>query len=390
MRPAPADLTPHITPAVGDDEHWRDRYRAGWLLGLLFPLWPFLSYGLVAATGNGFFWWLSAIHIALVAPLLDWLLGHRRDNPPLRFQQALLDDPYYARLVCLFPLLQWLALALGVWVAASGMLHGWQWLAWTLTLANVNAHGINAAHELGHKRGELSRLLAKLSLVPACYGHFFVEHNRGHHVRVATPEDPASARLGESFWQFLPRTVSGSARSAWRLEAARLQRQGLTVWHWRNENLQGWLASLLLALLIGVLAGGWVLLWFLAQAAQAIMLLELVNYVEHYGLLRQRLDNGRYQPCTPAHSWNSDTVYSNLMLFQLQRHSDHHANPTLPYQLLRHFDESPQLPAGYATMVWLAYIPLLWFRVMNPRVLSHYGGQMQLANLSDGWRRRYT
>jgi alkane 1-monooxygenase len=161
-----------------------------------------------------------------------------------------------------------------------------------------------------------------------------------------------------------------------------LQRKQLPIWHWSNEILQGWAGSLLLlVIVIAIAAGGWwVGLWFIAQALHGISLLEVVNYVEHYGLKRQKLENGRYEKCAPKHSWNSNTVYSNITLFQLQRHSDHHANPTRPYQILRHFDDAPQLPSGYSAMISLAYIPPLWFRHMDKRVLAHYNGDRSLAN----------
>lgn len=356
-------------------------YRYSWLFALTMPLWPFASYLLVSTTGNPLFWWLSSLMALVIAPLLDYALGSSRENPDDELCAQLEADPYYQRIVYAFPLLQLSAVIFGLWVASSGILQGWSWLAWALTLGNLNGFGINAAHELGHKRGRLPRFLAKLALIPSCYGHFLIEHNRGHHVNVATPEDPASARLGESFWRFFPRSVLGGISSAWQLEKKKLQRQQLPVWHWRNENLQGWAGSSLLLLFALVLGGPLLGLFFLAQALHAISLLEVINYVEHYGLKRQRRANGRYEPCSPVHSWNSNTTYSNIGLYQLQRHSDHHANPTRPYQTLRHFDESPQLPTGYSTMVILAYAPRLWFREMDPRVLAHYNGDRSLANL---------
>ena len=354
--------------------------RPLWLLSLLVPVFPFASYLLVTLTGNSFFWWLSIIYALLLIPLLDFLIGESETNPNAEDTDGLHDEPFYRRIVYMYPALQWLALGFGIWVASSGVLSGWDWIAWTLTFGNIGAYAINAAHEMGHKRGKLPQLLAKLTLMPVCYGHFLVEHNRGHHVRVATPEDPASAKLGESFWRFLPRTVIGGMLSAWQLEKKKLQRKQLPSWHWSNENLQGWAGSLLL-LIIAIAAGGWwVGLWFIAQAMHGASLLEVVNYVEHYGLKRQKLENGRYEKCSPSHSWNSNTIYSNITLFQLQRHSDHHANPTRPYQILRHFDESPQLPSGYSAMITLAYIPPLWFRHMDKRVLAHYNGDRSLAN----------
>ena len=180
----------------------------------------------------------------------------------------------------------------------------------------------------------------------------------------------------------------GSLRSAWSIEKARLNRLGHAVWSPFNDNLQAWAMTLLL---FGALTAwlGWVVLPFLLlQALYGASLLEVVNYLEHYGLLRQRTTSGRYERCQPEHSWNSNHLVTNLFLYQLQRHSDHHAHPTRRFQALRHFEQSPQLPAGYASMILLAYVPWLWFRVMDPKVVEHYQGDLSLANVHPPARAR--
>jgi alkane 1-monooxygenase len=207
-------------------------------------------------------------------------------------------------------------------------------------------------------------------------------------VRVATPEDPASARLGESFYAFLPRTVIGSLRSAWELERVRLARLGRSPWSVRNDILGAWLMTVVLFAAL-VAAFGWVVLpYLLVQAAIGFSLLEVVNYLEHYGLLRQRREDGRYERTRPEHSWNSNSAASNVLLYHLQRHSDHHANPIRRYQALRHVEEAPQLPTGYAGMILLAVIPPLWRRTMDHRVLEHYGGELARTNLHPRLRAR--
>jgi alkane 1-monooxygenase len=220
------------------------------------------------------------------------------------------------------------------------------------------------------------------------YGHFFVEHNRGHHVRVATPEDPASARLGEGFWTFWRRTVVGSLRSAWRLESRRFAVRHRTRWTIRNDVLNAWLMTVALFGALLLAFGPTVLPMLLAQAVLGFSFLEVVNYLEHYGLLRQRTPAGRYEGVDEQHSWNSNRLTTNIFLYQLQRHSDHHANPVLRYQVLRTFDTSPQLPAGYATMILLALVPPLWRRVMDPRVLAQYDGDLNRANVHPPARAR--
>jgi alkane 1-monooxygenase len=252
----------------------------------------------------------------------------------------------------------------------------------------VNGIGINTAHELGHKRDSLERWLSRIALAPTGYGHFFIEHNRGHHVRVATPEDPASSRLGESFWAFLPRTVIGSLRSAWGIEAARLDRMGRSHWTLRNDILGAWAMTVALFAGLTIVFGPVVLPYLLLQAVLGFSLLEVVNYLEHYGLLRQKKEDGRYERCRAEHSWNSNNVASNVLLYHLQRHSDHHANPTRRYQALRHVDEAPQLPTGYAGMIVLAWIPPVWRRVMDHRLVEHYGGDVNRANIQPRARKR--
>jgi alkane 1-monooxygenase len=241
--------------------------------------------------------------------------------------------------------------------------------------------GINTAHELGHKKDALERWLAKITLAQTWYGHFFIEHNRGHHVRVATPEDPASARFGETFWEFLPRSVAGSLRSSWELEAQRMRRLGKSPFNIRNDVLNAWLMSLVFWGVMIAVFGPAVIPFMVIQAVFGFTLLETVNYLEHYGLLRQKTESARYERCAPEHSWNSDHVVTNLFLYHLQRHSDHHANPTRRYQTLRSMHGAPSLPSGYASMIALTYVPAVWRNVMDHRVLEHYGGDITRVNL---------
>ena len=245
----------------------------------------------------------------------------------------------------------------------------------------VGGIAINTAHELGHKTKKYEKWLAKIALAQTGYGHFFIEHNRGHHVRVATPEDPASSRLGESFWEFLPRTAWGSLTSALHLERIRLDRMGKRFWTIQNDVLNAWAMTVVLFGGLIAVFGIEVLPWLIVQAVVGASLLEVVNYLEHYGLLRQKQEDGRYERCRPEHSWNSDNVASNVFLYHLQRHSDHHANPTRRYQALRHFEDLPELPSGYATMIVLAYATPLWWRVIDPKVLAHYDGDVTKANI---------
>jgi alkane 1-monooxygenase len=392
--PATQDLA-HGVPVMEHDPaealpatRWRDPKRYAWLLGLIVPTLPFLSWALVQATGLGFFWFYGPLLVFGIFPLLDLLIGTDAANPPDSVIKWLEQDRYYRWCTYAFLPIQYAGLVFACWLWSSGELSTLDALGLALTVGVVSGIAINTAHELGHKRASLERWLSRVALAQSAYGHFFIEHNRGHHVRVATPEDPASARLGESFWAFLPRTVVGSLRSAWGLERTRLARAGHSPWTLRNDILGAWAMTVVLFAALVVAFGPVVLPYLLLQAVLGFCLLEVVNYLEHYGLLRGRREDGRYERTRPEHSWNSNNVASNVLLYHLQRHSDHHANPVRRYQALRHMDDAPQLPTGYAGMILLAGVPPLWRSVMDRRLVEHYGGDVARANIAPRRRRR--
>jgi alkane 1-monooxygenase len=383
----------HMTATAADEQPlrvaWHDPKRYLWLLGLVVPLLPLLAWGMAELSGLGIAYWFGPFVVFGVIPLLDAVIGKDSENPPDSAIKYLEQDRYYRWCTYLFLPLQFASLifACGLW--ASGSLSFLESLGLALSVAMVGGIAINTAHELGHKRGKGERWLSKVALAQTGYGHFFIEHNRGHHVRVATPEDPASSRLGESFWEFLPRTVAGSLRSAIHLERERLGRAGKRFLALDNDVLNAWAMTIVLFAGLAVAFGPEVLPWLLLQAVVGFSLLEVVNYLEHYGLRRQwDPDKGRYELCRPEHSWNSDNIASNVFLYHLQRHSDHHANPMRRYQALRHFEGLPELPSGYATMIVLAYVPPLWRRVMDKRVLAHYRGDVTRANILPRKRER--
>jgi alkane 1-monooxygenase len=374
---------PALTPA-----RWRDPKRYAWLLGLLVPTLPFMAWALVRASGSGLFWFLGPALIFGLFPALDLLVGMDATNPPDSVIKWLEQDRYYRWCTYLFLPIQYAGLIFACYLWAHGGLSTLDGVALALTMAIVSGVGINTAHELGHKRAASERWLSRVALAQSGYGHFYVEHNRGHHVRVATPADPASARLGESFYEFLPRTILGSLRSAWELEVERLAREERPWWSPRNEILGAWSMSVVLFGALIAIFGVVVAPYLLIQAFIGLSLLEVVNYLEHYGLLRQRREDGRYERTRPEHSWNNNNVASNVLLYHLQRHSDHHANPMRRYQALRHVGEAPQLPTGYAGMILTAVIPPLWRATMDHRVLAHYEGDVTRANIHPRTRAR--
>lgn len=369
------------TAAELGQTHWKDNKRYLWLLGMVVPSVPFVGALIAWATGSEWGHWFTPLFVYGMIPLMDHLIGGDPNNPPESVVEQLSKDKYYRYCIYAYLPLQYLVLISGVWLITSGQL-GWVgMIGATISIGMVGAIAFNTAHELGHQNSKLEAWLCKIALAPTAYGHFYIEHNRGHHVRVATPEDPASSRFGESYWAFLPRTMIGSLKSAWAIEKRRLNALDKPAFHWQNHNIQAWAMTVVLYAAMTAWLGWGALLVLVIQGFYSASLFEVVNYLEHYGLCRQKDEQGRYEQCQPEHSWNSNHMVTNLFLFQLQRHSDHHANPTRSYQALRHYEDVPQLPNGYAGMIPLAYIPWLWRKVMDKRVLEHYDGDLSKANV---------
>ena len=378
-----------ITATVdGETRTWKDPKRWLWPLALVVPLLTFGAWREATRWDLDVFWYLGPIWVFVGIPIVDALLGTEKGNPPDWATTQLENDRYYRILTYLYFPVQYAGFFFAAWLISTGDLSGWAQLGLALTVGTVGGVGINNAHELGHKKVKAERRLAKLVLAQTGYGHFVVEHNRGHHARVATPDDPASSRFGESFWRFLPRSVVGGARSAWRLEAARFTSRGQSPWTLRNDVLSAWLVTVALFAATIAIFGPVVIPFLVVQAVFGFSLLEVVNYLEHYGLLREQRPDGRYERVAPRHSWNSDHIATNLLLYGLERHSDHHANPTRRYQTLRTFEEAPQLPSGYGLMIGLAYVPPLWRKVMDRRVLDVYDGDITKVNLDPRTRDR--
>jgi alkane 1-monooxygenase len=309
-------------------------------------------------------WWTVALPLVTfgLVPLLELALPPRPEAPHASQNSAGYDFLLLTSLPGQLGLIGLLLVQV-----SSGALQGWEILGAVLTVGTAcGAFGINVAHELGHRQERWAQWASQALLLTSLYMHFFIEHNRGHHANVATPNDPASAAKGMTVYHFWWRSVTGSWRSAWQIEDRRRRKFTHPRLSWdhaitRFTLIQG--AALGLALLcFGPLAtASWV-----GAAVVGFLLLETVNYIEHYGLHRQLKANGRYERVRPEHSWNADYPVGRALLFELTRHSDHHAHPGRPYPTLRHFDDSPQLPTGYPGMIVLSLCPPLWFSVMNP------------------------
>lgn len=370
------------TAPDGSTIRYGDPKRRLWLMSVLYPLIPFAGITLHAWTGREA-WLLFPLFVTYVVfPTLDALVGEDPNNPPEAIARQMNDDPYYRWLTWVVVPLHAVALVGAAWWAGTQELSALGYFGLAMVAGMTSGLAINTGHELGHKKSTLERRLAQLVLAIPAYGHFWIEHNRGHHRDVATPDDPASARMGESIYRFALREIPGAFVRAWRLERERLERRDFGAFHVRNQILQSFAVTLLLQGSLVAAFGTMLLPFLLIHNAFAWWQLTSANYIEHYGLLRERDADGRLERCQPHHSWNSNHLLSNLLLFHLERHSDHHANPARRYQALRSFDDLPTLPNGYFGCYLLAYVPPLWYRVMNPRLLAlpHVNGDLSRIN----------
>ncbi|OEK05324.1 alkane 1-monooxygenase [Roseivirga misakiensis] len=345
--------------------------KIGFLTAFIIPCLVVLGFYL------GDYWNFSALIFVFVCiPLFDFLIGEDPEN--VTDDQALiLAEKFYYRLITyIWAVFQVAFLFWGAYVIAESAMAPLFLGAFIMSFALVTGGiGITVAHELGHKKSKIERVYGRLILMTVCYMHFYIEHNRGHHVYVATPRDPATSRKGEPFYKFWVRSVFGSYASAWELEKARLKRKKLSFWSIKNEMIWYTALPILFGVLLTTLASIYFnrVVWevpafFFLQSILAFSLLEIVNYIEHYGIVRREVAPGKYERVNPMHSWNSNHRLSNFFLFQLQRHSDHHANAIKRYQVLKHYEEAPQLPSGYPAMILLAAFPPLWFKWMNPKL----------------------
>lgn len=367
---------------------YTDRKRWLWILAVIYPLQPLLGMWLHFMTDNQLWLLLPLLLNYGIAPIIDWLVGEDRNNPPEEVVIQLNGDIYYRRLSYAVVPLHYVSMIGVAWYIGTQDLSWWAVLGLAAVAGIAAGLAINTGHELGHKNSFVEKTLAKIVLAVPAYGHFTIDHNRGHHRDVATPEDPSSARMGESIYKFALRDFAGTFMRAWTFEKDRLVRRNKSIWHPDNQILQSF--ALTATLSIGlIVAFGWIMIPFLfVHNLFAWWQLSSANYVQHYGLLRHKDEHGQYERCELHHSWNSYHVLSNLILFHLERHSDHHAHPLRRYQTLRHFDDLPHLPSGYFGVYLLAYVPWLWFRVMDRRLLDlpHVQGNLDRLNIDDDAR----
>ena len=347
-----------------------------WLVSLTYPASPLLGAGLIIATGNVHLAWVPIVLFYVLIPLLDTLIGEDKHDILGQMESEAELSRFYKYMVHgLMPVI-YMTWLYGAWFVvnyelplssyiALGIAHGWGL-----------AFAINSGHEVGHKTDKFSKWMALLMLAPSFYGHFRIEHNMGHHSDVATPRDSATARFGEGFWAFMAREYPGAWKRAWRLESRRAARKNYSKWSLKNEVVASVIMQLILYAVIIAWLGSAVILYLALAWLFSCMALSLQNYVAHYGLLRDKREDGKYLPCQPHHSWNCNLIITNIVSYNLARHSDHHAHPARHYQYLRKFENVPQMPFGYMPMFILAYFPPLFRKVMDPHVLKNAGGDM--------------
>jgi len=360
-----------------------DRKRWLWLMSVLYPLEPLLGIWLHFVTGNEAWLLLPVLLNYGLGPVVDWLVGEDRNNPPEEVVMQLTQDRFYRWLTYVTVPLHFVTLIGAAWYAGTQDLSVLGFVGLAVVTGMTAGLAINTGHELGHKNSRIEKILAKIVLAVPGYGHFTIAHNLGHHRNVSTPGDPASSRMGESIYKFAMREIPGALIEAWGIEKDRLKRRGRHIWHPNNQILQSYLLTTVLSIALISLFGWSMLPFLLLHNVFGYWQLTSANYIEHYGLLRHEDGTGKVERCEPRHSWNSNHIFSNLVLFHLERHSDHHANPTRRYQALRHFDDAPQLPNGYFGAYLLAYVPFLWFRVMDKRLLAlpHIEGDLDKINI---------
>ncbi len=362
---------------------YRDKKRFLWFGSLVLTLVP-LPFVYAFTQTQNYFILLSPIWIVFIlVPIMDFIVGEDRSNPPEQIVPQLEADPYYKNLLALMIPFHFILVVIAAWLLSSYSVPWWAYIGFSLLIGMYSGLGINTAHEIGHKTTLRERFLSRIALAPSGYGHFCIEHNVGHHRDVATPEDPASSRMGESIYRFMLREIPGAAKRGWSAEKDRLEKRGFGFWSRHNHILQSYALTVIFQVSLVVIFGWMTIVFLMIHNATAWFQLTSANYIEHYGLLRDKKENGRYERCKPHHSWNANHLFSNILFFQLERHSDHHANAKRSYQCLRTFDNLPELPTGYGGMYLLAYFPSLWFKVMDKRLLQipHINGDLSKVNI---------
>ena len=335
---------------------------------------PFVLYvlALIAFKGNGIECWYPLLYTFFIIPFMELFIKADPTNldeveEALAKKNKAYDFVLYAAVV-----LQYYSLWIFFHAVQIGSISNWDLAGKIASMGLLcAAFGINVAHELGHRVNKFEQLLSKLLLLTSTYMHFFIEHNKVHHKHVATKADPSTAKYNQSVYAFWPQTLIGTYVSAWKIANEEVEKKGKFWFSLQNEMLQFQLIQLAFVIAIYLLFGFSVTIFFLIAALMGGLLLETVNYIEHYGLTREATGDNQYERVQPHHSWNSNHIIGRLMLFELSRHSDHHYLASRKYQILRSYEKAPQMPTGYPGMILLSLIPPIWFKVMNKQMKKY-------------------
>jgi len=363
--------------------------RYGFLLSWTPPLLLFGSGWVAHSTGDGAWLWLLVIAAFIGIPIADQVVGRDNANPAASAQDSLKGDRFYVRIMYVSVLLHWSAFVFMAWVVTT-LDVSWFYLFGGMLSAGIsNGFSIVAGHEMGHKvMDSRQALAARVLLACSGFGQYTLHHNADHHNWVATPGDHSSARMGESIYRFFLREVIGTLRSSWALEKSRAARNGKSVWNLANKTLQSAILTLVSYTALLVIFGPIMIPYLAVASLFAWWLLSNASYVEHYGLLRRKNSDGNYESCKVEHAWNSNYLVSNLITLQVQRHSDHHLRPSVPYQVLEVDSRMPMLPQGYPGMFLLAAIPPLWFAVIDPLLMKWVDNDLDRINIDPKNRQR--
>ena len=349
---------------------YKDKMRWLWILSVIFPTISIPGIFLHHQTGNGIFLFYPFVVTYLITPFLDLIVGEYNENHPREFKEELGQKFFYKLLTFIVVPIHVVVFFISAFYVGTKTLVWWELILISVAAGLASGLAINTGHELGHKKTKFERNLAKIVLAIPAYGHFTIEHNRGHHSNVSTPEDAASAMMGENIYEFALREMPKSFLNAIEIETTRLHRTGKSFWSRENQMLHSFVLTFLIQISLLILFGIKMIPFLLIHNFFAWWQLTSANYIEHYGLLREQKSDGRYEPCKPHHSWNSNYLLGNLHLFNLQRHSDHHTHPSKRYHMLDSYEDLPSLPSGYLGCYLLAYIPWLWFHVMNKKLIA--------------------
>ncbi len=366
----------------GNEVVYKDKKRHLWWLGYVGVFVYFGTFwGYFALGKNPLILWFPAIYIYVITSLIDKVLGEDTHNPPEAVVEDMIKDNYYRwHVIAHFPIFFATFFAF-VWLVGTQDLPWWAIVALIIGVGSGSGAMLAFTHELGHKTRPFDRGLARIGNVLMGYGHFNIEHNMGHHVWVSTPEDPASARMGESIYRFMLREIPGTIKRGLHHEKRRLAAKGHGFWSIHNEVLQIYFGTLLMIIALAFIFGPNILWFVIPHHMMGWYALTQANYVEHYGLMRAKKPNGKYEKCQPKHSWNTNHLWSNMGLLHLQRHSDHHANPMRPYHVLRDYDNVPSLPTGYGGCFLMAAFPHWWYSVMDKKVMEWADGDITKVNI---------